>query len=47
VFGEKKMKTGFFGGKKETVKSHSWKVSPLYEDVINIMVEKVRKKSPQ
>jgi hypothetical protein len=44
-FREKKMKGGFFGGKKEIVKAHRWMVSPLYEGVINTMVEKVRKKS--
>jgi len=46
-FREKKMKTGFFRGKKETVKAHRWTTSPLYGDVINMIVERVRKKSPQ
>jgi hypothetical protein len=46
-FREKKMKGGFFGGKKETVKEHRWIISPLYDDVINTIVERVRKKNPK
>jgi hypothetical protein len=46
-FKERKIKTGFFGGKKEITVPQRWIVTALYEDTINALVKRVREKTPQ